>query len=267
MIDLNKKYKEKDAENKISIIEDTWSSYPERFSQDMVAYQNWFDSCNSIASCIAKGEIDFHNRILTGDLYEFLGDPRDKTALDIGFGGGRLMLAASRIFKNVQGVDILNANTSQITKKFLEDNGASNFKLFTPKLIENIEDSSVDFVYSYITFQHFSSIEYFHKYFSDIKRVLKPGGVGSVYFGLIKDVSKVKVVKKALEADGFCHWHDAFKEGSRESTIYYNPTWVKGQIEDKYNMTVINMMQFSKNPWTDEKSSQFCVRFARNEEQ
>ena len=250
---------------KNELVENNWSKYPENFINDMIAYQNWFDSCDSLESCIAKGTIDFHTRILTADLYKFLGDPRNMSALDIGFGGGRLMLAASKVFKNISGVDVLSKEARSMTQKFLDKNGAKKYDLYDPNTISTIPDSSIDFVYSYIVFQHFNSIEYFHKYLSNIKRVLKPGGVGSIFFGLIGD-SVNPNVKKIISDDGFYHWHDTFKEGDRGSTLYYDPVWVKGQVENSYNMSTISMMRFSKQPWSDMKnlSSQFCIRFINN---
>lgn len=250
---------------KDELVENNWSKYPENFLDNMLSYQNWFDSCESIESCIAKGTIDFHTRILTGDLYKFLGDPREMSALDIGFGGGRLMLAASKVFKNVSGVDVLSEEARSMTQKFLDKNNVKKYNLYNPNSISEVKDNSVDFVYSYIVFQHFNSIDYFHKYFSHIKRVLKPGGVGSIFFGLVGE-SVNPNVRSIVSADGFFHWHDTFKEGARGSTLYYDPAWVKNQVENSYGMSTINMMRFSKQPWSDMKnlSSQFCIRFVNN---
>ena len=257
----------KKLERKDKIVENSWKTHPEKFSGDMLSYQNWFDSCDSIKSCIAKGEIDFHNRILTNDLYKFVGDPRDKSAFDIGFGGGRLMLAASRVFKNVSGVDVLSDDARTMTKKFLEENGLENYRLYNPENINSIKDSSIDFVYSYIVFQHFSSIDYFHKYFSNIKRILKPGGVGVIFFGLINDTANPNM-KKIINEQGYIHWHDSFSNGCRGSTLYYSPEWIKSQIENEYNMSVISMARYAKQPWVDIKnlSSQFCAKFINNKE-
>ncbi len=250
---------------KNDLVENNWSKYPESFSDSMLSYQNWFDSCESIDSCIAKGEIDFHTRILTGDLYRIIGDPREKSALDIGFGGGRLMLAASRIFKNISGVDVLSEEARSMTRKFLDENSTKKYSLYNPDTISNIPESSIDFVYSYIVFQHFNSIDYFHKYFSEIKRVLKPGAVGVIFFGLVGD-SVNPNLKNVIKSDGFFHWHDKFEEGSRGSTLYYDPAWIKKQVSEDYNMSIIDMMRFTKQPWAPKTnlSSQFCVRFVNN---
>jgi SAM-dependent methyltransferase len=128
-----------------------------------------------------------------------------------------------------------------------------------------IDNESIDFVYSFIVFQHFSSIEYFYKYFSQIKRIIKPDGVGVIFFGLVGDSCNPDI-KNIIQKDGFFHWHEAFSDGSRGSTLYYDPAWVKKQIEDVYNMSIISMSRFSKQPWSDMKelSSQFCVSFINN---
>ena len=246
---------------KDDVIIDNWKNYPENFSNNMVEYQKWFDECDSLKSCVAKGEIDFHNRILTPDIYKILGDPREKIALDIGFGGGRLVLASSKVFKNVIGIDVLSEKLRKMTEKFLDSQGTNNYELLDPDSMLKIESNSVDFVYSYIVFQHFSSIDYFHKYMDLIRRVLKPGGVGNIFFGLC--VAKNPGIHQVVKEDGFYHWHEGFKTGNRRSTLCYDPSWVHDQIENHHGMKIAAVVRFTKQPWSNSEnlSSQFCVKF------
>jgi len=162
------------------IIETNWSEAPKR-TKNMLEYQNWFDSCESIEKSISSGFIDFSHKIFTEDLYKIVGDPREKTCLEIGFGGGRLLNASSRFFKECIGVDILNPESISKTKKYLESNNVNNVKLFHREDCSSIEDESIDFAYSFIVFQHFSSFEEVKKYFSLFNRVLKKGGCAKIF--------------------------------------------------------------------------------------
>ena len=78
----------------IKKVKDVWTKGP-TVLEDEVEFHSFFDIEDSIESAMKKGFIDFSHKIFTGDFYHLLGDPRDKTALEIGFGGGRLINAAS----------------------------------------------------------------------------------------------------------------------------------------------------------------------------
>ena len=87
----------------IKKVKDVWTKGP-TVLEDEVEFHSFFDIEDSIENAMKKGFIDFSHKIFTGDFYHLLGDPRDKTALEIGFGGGRLINAASHFFDNVIGV-------------------------------------------------------------------------------------------------------------------------------------------------------------------
>jgi len=76
----------------VNKIENSWIVNAAK-RQDMLKYQNWFDTCNSLDECVKKGYIDFAHRIFTEDFYGIIGDPRNKRFLEIGCGGGRLLNA------------------------------------------------------------------------------------------------------------------------------------------------------------------------------
>ena len=165
----------------IKKVKDVWTKGP-TVLEDEVEFHSFFDIEDSIENAMKKGFIDFSHKIFTGDFYHLLGDPRDKTALEIGFGGGRLINAASHFFDNVIGVDIHECfdRTSEILKR----EGCENFTLLHKDQINTIEDNSVDFVYSFIVFQHFSHWSEAEFYISQIERVLKPGGCGILYMAI-----------------------------------------------------------------------------------
>ena len=146
-------------------IEKNWISGPRENKSDMLRYQQWFDSCRSLDECVANGVVDFTHKIFTKDLYEHLGDPRGKTSLEIGFGGGRLVNIAAKIFKKSYGVDLLDAGSILKTREFLATVGNTrNVELLNYSDVNKIDNESIDFAYSFIVFQHFSDISVVEEY-------------------------------------------------------------------------------------------------------
>lgn len=55
---------------------------------------------------LVRGQWDMALQILRDPAPRYLRQTTDKTALEIGYGGGRLLAAAARYFKFVYGVDV-----------------------------------------------------------------------------------------------------------------------------------------------------------------
>jgi len=115
-------------------------------------------------------------------LSKYISNPQDKIALEIGHGGGRILLAACRSFKKAIGIDVHNKN--KLVEAELKNRGASNFELFkTDGSTIPVEDSTVDIVYSFIVLQHVEKIDIFKRYLEETYRVLKSEGIAILYFG------------------------------------------------------------------------------------
>ena len=103
-------------------------------------------------------------------------DPSTKSMVEIGCGVGRITHTFAQVFQQVTAFDIskemirqakeLNTGLSNIC--FTEGSGAS---------LQPVQDSTIDFCFSYLVFTHFSKLWLFEKYFSEIARVLRPGGL------------------------------------------------------------------------------------------
>lgn len=165
-------------------IRKSWESESlKRINSDEQTFDAWFDDSDSLRQSIANGMIDFYHRILTPKIYPHLGDPRDKTCLEIGFGGGRLMNAALNVFQHAYGVDVHSREVFDRVKFRLQcSHGASRFDLIHRDSIDVIPDLSVDFAYSFIVFQHFGSIDEVKRYFLMLNRVMKKGAVGKIFY-------------------------------------------------------------------------------------
>jgi ubiquinone/menaquinone biosynthesis C-methylase UbiE len=145
------------------------------------AFFTWFDSAQNPDTAFLKGQWDFMVHIGL-PLSKYISNPEDKIALEIGHGGGRILLAACRSFKKAIGIDVHNCN--KLVEAELRSRGVSNFELFkTDGSAIPVKDSTVDIVYSFIVLQHVEKIDIFKRYFEETYRVLKPGGIAILYFG------------------------------------------------------------------------------------
>jgi SAM-dependent methyltransferase len=156
----------------------SWEQAPVKRG-DLSAFLDWFDDSTSVQDTLQRAAADWN--------FRFAGHPEyaaidKRCALEIGFGGGRLMLQASRDFERVLGVDIHQAFAQ--SAEFLRSQQCTNFELLHRDEIGRVPDASVDFVYSFIVFQHFDSFDEVRYYLAHIRRVLKPTGYAHVYFGL-----------------------------------------------------------------------------------
>ncbi len=96
-------------------------------------------------------------------------------ALDFGCGVGRLTFPLSRRFDEAIGVDISDSMIAAAREnKHRGEN--CQFVLNTENTLEFLSPKSLDFAYSDIVFQHIAP-RYSKRYFLEIARALKPGGV------------------------------------------------------------------------------------------
>lgn len=225
-------------------IEESWIKNADQ-RQDMLEYQQWFDACTDLKDCISNGFIDFYHRIFTKDFYDIIGNPKDKICLEIGFGGGRIVNAASKLFHEAQGVDILNDRCIDKTYKFLKQVDSNNVLLLNRNNIDKFKNDSVDFLYSYIVFQHFQTWHDAEFYLSFAKRVLKPSGAGIIYFGR-SGGEDVKIIPK----DKFVN---------RGCSLYVSEKFAEEHMSKMFD--VLEVGETTKSPWDNRRSGQFYVKF------
>ena len=142
----------------------------------------------------------FFFSVLRSPVVNFIQTPDSKVALEIGYGGGRLINAAARVFKHVIGVDIHTHN--KFVLNALKDQGIENVELHTTEGKNlPVDDQSIDFIYSFIVFVHLSSPKILETYLTESYRVLKKGGIASFYYGrpysYRTNKSKNKFIQKA----------------------------------------------------------------------
>jgi ubiquinone/menaquinone biosynthesis C-methylase UbiE len=141
----------------------------------------WFAAAEDKDAAFARGRRDFDLFILEPSA-PYIGDPNRQSALEIGYGGGRLLAAAAGHFGDVVGIDIHDQNLK--VEQELQARGLDNFRLLrTDGNRIPLGDDTVDFVYSFIVLQHVEKVSIFRSYVQEACRVLRPGGIAVLYFG------------------------------------------------------------------------------------
>jgi len=159
----------------------------------------WFNNDKDLDESFIRGSWDFIYYILYPTI-KHLNYVENKTILEIGYGGGRMLAAATRFFKNAIGIDIHDEN-DYVLEEF-KRRGINNVNLFKSngKSLP-IVNNSVDLVYSFIVFQHIEKIEIFKQYLKETYRVLKDNGIAVLYFGRVYKFSFNKNSKMSYFLD------------------------------------------------------------------
>jgi SAM-dependent methyltransferase len=150
----------------------------------LAAFQTWFNrqSCGGLQQCLIRGYWDFSLHILTPSVCVYIERPEETIALEIGYGGGRMLNAACNYFQQVIGIDIHAEQATVAT--FLRSQNKDNFLLLrTSGDSIDVASNSIDFIYSFIVLQHLPAFSTFVSYLQEAYRCLKPGGVAQLYFG------------------------------------------------------------------------------------
>jgi ubiquinone/menaquinone biosynthesis C-methylase UbiE len=107
-------------------------------------------------------------------------DPRGRRLLEIGCGIGRLFPGFADLFAEVWGIDVSAEMVRQ--GRALCPVPHARFVLGSGADLQGIEESSVDYCFSYIVFQHIPEIRVLWRYLADVRRVLRPGGAFQLHF-------------------------------------------------------------------------------------
>ncbi|TMK26818.1 MAG: class I SAM-dependent methyltransferase, partial [Actinobacteria bacterium] len=146
-----------------------------------------------------RGYWDFALHILTPGVARRIADPGSLTALEIGYGGGRLLNAAASFFGRAIGIDV--HDEAESVSALLADCGRRNVELHqTDGRGIPLPDETIDFVYSFIVLQHLPSLDAFRRYVEETHRVLRPGGIAQLYFGKLAGRSPLRRVRETPAA-------------------------------------------------------------------
>lgn len=229
---------------------DKFVKTPSLLRDDDFKYQTWFDKSSTKEAFESKAYIDFMHNIFMHDSYKYVGDPSKATVLEIGVGGGRLAIPASYVFGNVVGIDVHSA--LDVTRQHIANQGRTNVQICHFDETSNIEDKSIDFAYSFITFQHFTNWNVSVSYLELLQRVLKPGAFANLYFATHAEScgSDVTTLQVPHDTSDFV------------ITMTAKTSYVKCELE-RHGFTIIDTGVVKKRPWMSQNSSQTYFRFTK----
>lgn len=231
------------SKDKINI-RDLCINRPSEFEKDS-EFMNWFNKSKTLDESFLVGNKDFNEKIFDQISKKILGDTSKKTALEIGFGGGRLMNAACKVFDNVIGIDI--HKSFERTKRILEEAGVSNFSLMYENEINKLKNNSIDFIYSFIVFQHFENWEVAERYLDMIDRTLKKDGLAMIYFGRSKtnQEKNIEILSK-----------------NRKNNKWWTSLRIKDKHLEEYLSNKFNIIEICR---PTQKGGQVFARFTKKE--
>lgn len=127
----------------------------------------------------ASGKRDFKKLILQDAfLMEHIAPLQEKTALEIGCGIGRITEEFGNHFKKTYAFDI-SPEMIHAAKKRLDKTQNITFESTDGETLP-VPDASIDFIFSFIVFQHMPTKEMVEKNFKEIYRTLAPRGIAKI---------------------------------------------------------------------------------------
>jgi SAM-dependent methyltransferase len=213
-------------------IEKSWIETPAKYN-DMVKFLSWFDRTSSVQETIDRSRSDWKNLITAFEYYSCM--PK-RSCLEIGFGGGRLLVEASRDFEQAMGIDIHNAYDK--SREYIALHGCNNVVLLHKNELNQVKDSSIDFIFSFIVFQHFESESEVDFYLGQIARLMSPEGCAHIFFRR-NDSPGVRVVDpkdfKKRRSSLFVEPVLFRERVSLDFTILEHQDYIKKQVEGSEN--------------------------------
>jgi SAM-dependent methyltransferase len=107
--------------------------------------------------------------------------PGRSVAIEIGCGVGRLLLSVAADFETVRGVDVA-PTMLKLARELAHERGLANVQTYLPHEAWDEPAGTVDYVYSWLVFQHIESEEAIVDYLKRIALALRPGGIAQVQF-------------------------------------------------------------------------------------
>lgn len=169
------------------------------------------------------GSYDSHNNWDDYDNFLFKDfDTKQLIALEYGCGPGRNIVKFNKKFKRIDGVDIAQTNLDK-AKINTNYNGIAdvNFYLCDGKSIPT-DNNLYDVVFSVICLQHIACYDIRFNIFSDVHRVLKPGGYFCFQMGIGPKPSNFTVsqyYENAVDAEGTNGMHDVVVDNENQLKV------------------------------------------------
>ena len=108
-------------------------------------FLSWFNRAASLEESVIRGAWDFSFYFASPEVCRYMEKPEEKTCLEIGYGGGRLLNASRNFFKFSHGIDVHPYN-EQVRDLLLQQRPEEDFTLHN--LSSNVlpfPDASIDY--------------------------------------------------------------------------------------------------------------------------
>ena len=189
-------------------------------SGDKDAFFTWFDGGEDTDGAFNKAQ-DVFLRLFLSYAKKYLGDLKEKVSLDIGYGSGGQVLEASYHFKRSVGIDVHEEDRLVGTEMIERGGQRDDFALIHSNgYTIPVDNECIDFVHSWVTFLHFSTLDVVKSYLDEIYRVLNSGGIGIIYFPRLIRTSRPQTwnqVRTDIESER--KHPEGFREGGPKSKV------------------------------------------------
>ena len=231
----------------------SWVAEVDARAHDLKAFLQYFNDAETPEQSWQSGCWDFSCHILKPKLVQLLGPPFEKTALEIGYGGGRLLHAACRHFRRAIGVDVHGHR--ELVASLLAARGITNAELHqTDGRLLPLGDAEVDCVYSFIVLQHLATLDVLRQNLVEVRRVLRPGGAAILYFGYLSGQSWWRL--------GFQDLTTRTLERTRDVTLRLTMPCARRLLAG-LGLRVHELRRSHKRPWRTDYGGQFYAIVTR----
>ncbi|MEW6324603.1 MAG: class I SAM-dependent methyltransferase [Nitrospirota bacterium] len=227
-------------------IKRSWIDTPGEFA-DLTKFLSWFDTTRSIEETQRRAASDWTRKITAFPQYR---DMPKQRCLEIGFGGGRLLVEASKDFTEAIGVDIHQAFNQ--TRRYLQLCNRTNITLLHRNDLPTVPDNSIDFVFSFIVFQHFDDFSEVDFYLQQIRRLLCPDGYAQIFY--------------AKNAEAGIKTVDPREFTKRKCSLFVEPALFREAISRQFRIVEfydVMKKHLDRPPSTDNLSEQASVLFTQ----
>jgi len=222
-----------------------WEKETAEHTANLQDFLNWFNTAKSPQESYMSGWWDFSFHILKPELLTILGEPFEKTALEIGYGAGRLLVPACHYFNYCIGIDVHPFKDK--VGELMRERGVSNFTLcHTDGHTIPLDNGSVDLVYSFIVLQHLPTIGALQTYLAEIYRVMKPRTMAILYMGFLPGKFRKRYIDLSAQSVNTI----------RQVTLRLTIPQARSLLSDS-DFQVIDVRRSQKMPWQVEWGGQF----------
>lgn len=208
------------------------------------SFFTWFDGGGDVDGAFEKAKGIF-DRLMFPWADRFIENIDEKISLDIGYGSGGQVLAASEHFKYALGVDV-HEELDFVEKEFKSRKGMKNTALFIGdgKTLP-IDNNKIDFIHSWVTFLHIGTIQNVESYLKEMFRVMTEGAIAVIFFTRLVRTRNVQSLVEYKEDLKLEEAHETgYREGGALTRVnranFIMSRWKMKELVEKYGFKYLS---------------------------